>query len=162
MAGGVRPATVPPSAHVRDLPFLRISTAAPHGRVGHVWLGAKPCAGGENLASRNLERSLKAPQAPPSSIPLQVNRLARVGTLQGRAFEVGFRLLFHQNRRVARPQAHSPPSGPPDESQNVEAHKMKPILALQSYMKEHFPRTLRDEVLCTCGAGNHEIGRAHV
>ncbi|MBI3664381.1 MAG: YbaK/EbsC family protein [Acidobacteria bacterium] len=32
---------------------------------------------------------------------------------------------------------------------------MKPILALQSYMKEHFPRTLRDEVLCTCGAGNH-------
>ena len=32
---------------------------------------------------------------------------------------------------------------------------MKPILALHEYMKEHFPRTLRDEVLCTCGAGNH-------
>ena len=32
---------------------------------------------------------------------------------------------------------------------------MKPILALHNYMKEHFPRTLRDEVLCTCGAGNH-------
>jgi prolyl-tRNA editing enzyme YbaK/EbsC (Cys-tRNA(Pro) deacylase) len=32
---------------------------------------------------------------------------------------------------------------------------MKPILALHDYMKEHFPRTLRDEVLCTCGAGNH-------
>ena len=32
---------------------------------------------------------------------------------------------------------------------------MKPIVALHEYMKEHFPRTLRDEVLCTCGAGNH-------
>lgn len=32
---------------------------------------------------------------------------------------------------------------------------MNPILALHNYMKEHFPRTLRDEVLCTCGAGNH-------
>ncbi len=32
---------------------------------------------------------------------------------------------------------------------------MKPILALHNYLKEHFPRTLRDEVLCTCGAGNH-------
>ena len=32
---------------------------------------------------------------------------------------------------------------------------MKPFLALHEYMKEHFPRTLRDEVLCTCGAGNH-------
>ncbi len=32
---------------------------------------------------------------------------------------------------------------------------MKPLMALHSYMKEHFPRTLRDEVLCTCGAGNH-------
>jgi prolyl-tRNA editing enzyme YbaK/EbsC (Cys-tRNA(Pro) deacylase) len=32
---------------------------------------------------------------------------------------------------------------------------MKPILALRDFMKEHFPRTLRDEVLCTCGAGNH-------
>ena len=32
---------------------------------------------------------------------------------------------------------------------------MQPIVALHNYMKEHFPRTLRDEVLCTCGAGNH-------
>jgi len=32
---------------------------------------------------------------------------------------------------------------------------MKPIIALHNYLKLHFPRVLRDEVLCTCGAGNH-------
>jgi prolyl-tRNA editing enzyme YbaK/EbsC (Cys-tRNA(Pro) deacylase) len=32
---------------------------------------------------------------------------------------------------------------------------MKPIRVLHDLLKQEFPNTVKDEVLCTCGAGNH-------
>jgi prolyl-tRNA editing enzyme YbaK/EbsC (Cys-tRNA(Pro) deacylase) len=32
---------------------------------------------------------------------------------------------------------------------------MKPLKTLQIFLEQHFPHTVKDEVLCTCGAGNH-------
>ncbi|HWQ03370.1 MAG TPA: hypothetical protein VNL38_02725 [Candidatus Nitrosotenuis sp.] len=32
---------------------------------------------------------------------------------------------------------------------------MKTLRVLRDYLQQHYPNTLRDEVLCTCGAGNH-------
>jgi prolyl-tRNA editing enzyme YbaK/EbsC (Cys-tRNA(Pro) deacylase) len=32
---------------------------------------------------------------------------------------------------------------------------MKPLQMLHTFLEQHFPHTTKDEVLCTCGAGNH-------
>jgi len=32
---------------------------------------------------------------------------------------------------------------------------MKPLLALRGFLEQHFPKSVRGEPKCTCGAGNH-------
>lgn len=32
---------------------------------------------------------------------------------------------------------------------------MKPLQTLHVFLEQHFPYSVKDEVLCTCGAGNH-------